>query len=84
MNDLAEVGGHLLQLAVAFVLAFPIARNREHRERNAGLRILTLVAISTLRVSDCGSEFARARMMPSRASGRGFSRASASSRAVRF
>ena len=47
MNDLTEIGGHLLQLAVAFVLAFPIAWDREHRERSAGLRTFTLVAIST-------------------------------------
>lgn len=47
MNDLTEIGGHLLQLAVAFVLALPIAWDREHRERSAGLRTFTLVAIST-------------------------------------
>ena len=47
MNDLTEIGGHLLQLAVAFALAFPIAWDREHRERSAGLRTFTLVAIST-------------------------------------
>lgn len=47
MNDLREIGGHLLQLAVAFILAFPIAWDREHRERSAGLRTFTLVAIST-------------------------------------
>lgn len=47
MNDLTEIGGHLLQLAVAFILALPIAWDREHRERSAGLRTFTLVAIST-------------------------------------
>ena len=47
MNDLTEIGGHLWQLAVAFVLALPIAWDREHRERSAGLRTFTLVAIST-------------------------------------
>lgn len=47
MNDLTEIGAHLFQLAVAFVLALPIAWDREHRERSAGLRTFTLVAIST-------------------------------------
>ena len=47
MNDLTEIGGHLLQLAAAFILALPIAWDREHRERSAGLRTFTLVAIST-------------------------------------
>lgn len=47
MNDLTEIGGHLLQLGVAFVLALPIAWDREHQERSAGLRTFTLVAISS-------------------------------------
>ena len=47
MNSLIETGGHLAQLAVAFVLALPIAWDREHKERSAGLRTFTLVAIST-------------------------------------
>lgn len=47
MSDLAETGAHLLQLAIAFALAFPIAWDREYRERSAGLRTFTLVAIST-------------------------------------
>lgn len=47
MDNLTETAGHLLQLAVAFVLALPIAWDREHRERSAGLRTFTLVAIST-------------------------------------
>jgi putative Mg2+ transporter-C (MgtC) family protein len=47
MSSVAEVASHLLQLAIAFALAFPIAWDREHRERSAGLRTFTLVAIST-------------------------------------
>lgn len=47
MNDLAEIGSHLSQLAVAFFLALPIAWDREQRERSAGLRTFTLVAVST-------------------------------------
>ena len=47
MENLAETAGHLLQLAVAFVLALPIAWDREQKERSAGLRTFTLVAIST-------------------------------------
>lgn len=47
MNDVAEIGSHLAQLAVAFSLALPIAWDREQSERSAGLRTFTLVAIST-------------------------------------
>lgn len=47
MNDVAEIGSHLAQLAVAFFLALPIAWDREQSERSAGLRTFTLVAIST-------------------------------------
>ena len=47
MNTLIESAGHLAQLAIAFVLALPIAWDREQKERSAGLRTFTLVAIST-------------------------------------
>ena len=47
MSNVTETAGHLLQLAIAFVLALPIAWDREYRERSAGLRTFTLVAIST-------------------------------------
>lgn len=47
MNTIAEIGSHLVQLAIAFGLALPIAWDREQRERSAGLRTFTLVAIST-------------------------------------
>ena len=38
---------HLLALAVAYLLAFPIGWNREREERSAGLRTFPLVAIAT-------------------------------------
>lgn len=47
MSGLIEACWHLLQLATAFLLALPIAWDREHRERSAGLRTFTLVAMST-------------------------------------
>lgn len=47
MNSFTETAGHLAQLAVAFVLALPIAWDREQKERSAGLRTFTLVATST-------------------------------------
>ncbi|MFN2446028.1 MAG: MgtC/SapB family protein [Vicinamibacterales bacterium] len=47
MDNLTDTAAHLLQLAVAFVLALPIAWDREKKERSAGLRTFTLVAIST-------------------------------------
>lgn len=45
--NLTETGQHLVQLAIAFALALPIAWDREQRERSAGLRTFTLVAIAT-------------------------------------
>jgi putative Mg2+ transporter-C (MgtC) family protein len=45
--ELNETLAHLGRLAVAFALALPIAWDREQRERSAGLRTFTLVAIST-------------------------------------
>jgi len=47
MTAFTEVGDHAIKLAIAFILALPIAWDREHRERSAGLRTFTLVAIST-------------------------------------
>jgi putative Mg2+ transporter-C (MgtC) family protein len=45
--ELTDTLGHLGRLAIAFALALPIAWDREQRERSAGLRTFTLVAIST-------------------------------------
>lgn len=47
MDNLTEIVAHFTQLAVAFLLALPIAWDREHKERSAGLRTFTLVAVST-------------------------------------
>src|SRR5688572_12550192 len=47
IDALVDAGSRLMQLAIAFVLALPIAWDREHKERSAGLRTFTLVAIST-------------------------------------
>jgi putative Mg2+ transporter-C (MgtC) family protein len=45
--DFTSTADHLVRLAIAFGLALPIAWDREQRERSAGLRTFTLVAIST-------------------------------------
>jgi len=37
---------HFMQLGIALVLALPIALNREHRARGAGLRTFPLVSIA--------------------------------------
>jgi putative Mg2+ transporter-C (MgtC) family protein len=47
VQELREIGWHVFQLGIAFVLALPIAWDREQRERSAGLRTFTLVAIAT-------------------------------------
>ena len=47
MDILIDTATHLAKLAMAFVLALPIAWDREQKERSAGLRTFTLVAIST-------------------------------------
>ncbi len=44
--DWAQVGTHLIQLGAAFVLALPVAWNREQRARGAGLRTFPLVSIA--------------------------------------
>lgn len=38
---------HLVAMAIAYALAFPIGWNREKEERSAGLRTFPLVAIAT-------------------------------------
>ncbi|WP_044406182.1 MgtC/SapB family protein, partial [Rhodopseudomonas palustris] len=47
---LARVVAHLLALAASYVLALPIAWNREKEARSAGLRTFPLVAIATCSV----------------------------------
>ncbi|WP_051070912.1 MgtC/SapB family protein [Mesorhizobium sp. STM 4661] len=41
-----EVLSHILNLAVAYVLALPIGWNREREERSAGIRTFPLVAMA--------------------------------------
>ena len=41
-----DIGPHILALAIAYVLAFPIGWNREVNERSAGLRTFPLVAVA--------------------------------------
>lgn len=45
--DYTHTIDHLSRLGIAFVLALPIAWDREQRERSAGLRTFTIVAIAT-------------------------------------
>lgn len=45
--DLSLIVFHFLQLGIAFILALPIAFNREHRSRGAGLRTFPLVTIAS-------------------------------------
>ena len=45
--DHFDVMPHLVALALAYLLAFPIGWNREHAERSAGLRTFPLVAVAT-------------------------------------
>ena len=47
MDSLPDIASHLVKLTAAFVLALPIAWDREQKDRSAGLRTFTLVAIST-------------------------------------
>lgn len=41
-----EMGSHLVDLAIAYILALPIGWDREGQERSAGLRTFPLVAIA--------------------------------------
>jgi putative Mg2+ transporter-C (MgtC) family protein len=45
--DFAVIGQHFLKMAIAFVLALPIAVNREKQAQSAGLRTFPLVTISS-------------------------------------
>ncbi len=45
--DRFDVLPHLVALAIAYALAFPIGWNREREERSAGLRTFPLVAVAT-------------------------------------
>ena len=46
-SDRFDVLPHLVALAIAYLLAFPIGWNRESEERSAGLRTFPLVAVAS-------------------------------------
>ena len=56
--DWADVPDHLVRLLAAWLLALPVAWDREKSERSAGLRTFPLVAIAT-----CGFVIATEKMM---------------------
>lgn len=45
--DLREIFQNVIYMAIAYVLAIPIAWDREHRVRSAGLRTFPLVAVAS-------------------------------------
>ncbi len=45
--DWWQVGGNLISVAVAYLLAMPVAWEREHNARSAGLRTFPLVAVAS-------------------------------------
>ena len=69
---------HVIALAVAYILAFPIGWNREHEERSAGLRTFPLVAVATCGLIEgtealtAGSPEAMARIVEGLITGVGF------------
>lgn len=75
--DFSLVLYHFYQLGIAFVLALPIAYNREYKSENAGLRTFPLVAISACAFMLVGREVyqegeAEARVMYGIVTGIGF------------
>ena len=69
---------HLIALAIAYALAFPIGWNREKEERSAGLRTFPLVAVATCGFVQASETFiigepeAMARIMEGLITGMGF------------
>ncbi len=45
--DWWQVGGNLVSVTVAYLLAMPVAWEREHNARSAGLRTFPLVAVAS-------------------------------------
>lgn len=75
--DWNMIGYHLTQLGIAFVLALPVALNREHQARGAGLRTFPLVSIAACAYMLVGIQVfegdqAQARIMYAVISGMGF------------
>ena len=73
-----DIVPHLVALAIAYALAFPIGWNREREERSAGLRTFPLVAVATCGVIQAaetltsGSAEAMARIIEGLITGMGF------------
>lgn len=55
--DLARGISHLVHLAIAYVLAFPIGWDREARDRSAGVRTFPLVAVGACGYMLAGLQF---------------------------
>lgn len=80
LNELAEstAGNEFLRLAVAYVLALPLAWDRERETRSAGLRTFPLVAVAACgfvlmgRSVFAGSAEAEARILQGVVTGIGF------------
>ncbi len=75
--NLGEIGSNLLHLAIAWLLALPIALDREREVRSAGLRTFPLVAVAAcgytlVGISVLDSTDAEARVLQGLITGIGF------------
>ncbi len=75
--DFSEILGHLLHLGIAYLLALPLAFDREKEKTSAGLRTFPLVAIGSCAFMLTGLSFfegeeARARLAHGLLTGMGF------------
>lgn len=75
--DLQLMGYHFFQLGITFILALPIALNREMKDNGAGLRTFPLVAIASCAFMLVGRDIynegdAEARIMYGIITGMGF------------
>jgi len=75
--DINEIGGNLLQIGIAYLLAMPVAWNREREARSAGLRTFPLVAVAAcgymlLGIQVLSSTDAEARVLYGIIAGMGF------------
>ena len=75
--DIHEIGGNLLQIGIAYLLAMPVAWNREKEARSAGLRTFPLVAVAAcgymlLGIQVLSSTDAEARVLYGIVAGMGF------------
>lgn len=76
--DLAQIGENLARLGAAFVLAFPMAWDREQSEKTIGMRTFPLVAMASCAFLLLGQELAagspeaRSRILQGTITGIGF------------